>query len=109
MKEFMLLIREEATYGDISMEEMQEAIQSHMAWIESLGDRFVGGDPLEPGGLCLKKSGELDGPYMEGKECLSGFYRIRAENLESARVIALTCPELDRGATLELREVMNEY
>ncbi len=109
MKEFMLLIREDATYGEVNTEDMQAAIELHMQWVESLGDAFVGGDPLEPGGLCLKKTGQMDGPYMEGKECLSGFYRLRAENLEAARRIALTCPELDRGATLELREVMNEY
>lgn len=109
MKEFMLLIREEATYGEVSTTEMQAAIELHMQWVESLGEAFVGGDPLEPGGLCLKKSGQMDGPYMEGKECISGFYRLKANSWEAAQTIALSCPELDRGATLELREVMNEY
>ena len=32
MKEFLLLIRENADYGDLSVEDMQADIQEHIKW-----------------------------------------------------------------------------
>lgn len=107
MKEFLLLIRENADYGQLSVEEMQADIQEHIQWIESLGGHFKAGNPLEATGLTLKNQVVTDGPYVETKECVSGYYFLVAGSLEEAGELAKGCPDLKRGAILEIREIIN--
>ena len=109
MKEFLMLIRESADYDQISPEEMQALIEKHMAWVEELVSKgqFKGGNPLGNEGKVLKKDGVTDGPFIESKECINGYYFLLAETLEEAVEIAKGCPDLPRGATLEVREVYN--
>ncbi|WP_367914088.1 YciI family protein [Leadbetterella sp. DM7] len=107
MKEFLLLIRESAGYGELSVEEMQASISEHIRWIESLDGHFKEGNPLEASGLTLKNQVVTDGPYVETKECVSGYYFLLANSLEEAGELAKGCPDLQRGATLEIREIIN--
>ncbi|WP_199118221.1 YciI family protein [Pedobacter sp. ASV28] len=108
MKEFLMLIRESADYGKLSFEEMQDDIAKHMAWVESLVKlgHFKDGNPLEADGAIIKGSTVTDGPFVEAKECISGYYFLIAESLAQATQIAKGCPDLQRGSTLELREVI---
>jgi hypothetical protein len=46
-----------------------------------------------------------DGPYVEGKELVAGFYLVEARDYEHAVELARDCPVLDRGI-LELREIV---
>lgn len=112
MKEFLLLIREDANYGEFSVEEMQADIEKHMAWVEALiaKGQFKEGNPLEASGVQISGKEKLvtDGPFIESKECISGYYFLLANSLEEATEIAKGCPSLDLGATIELREVMAE-
>lgn len=107
MKEFLLLIRESPDYGKLSVEEMQADIEEHIRWVESLAGHFKDGNPLEAGGLTLKNQVITDGPYVETKECVSGYYFLLAPSLEEAGELAKGCPDLKRGATLEIREIIN--
>ncbi len=110
MKEFLLLIREDANYGQLSIEEMQADIEKHMAWVETLiaKGHFKDGNPLEANGVHIKGKEKIvtDGPYIESKECISGYYFLLANSLEEATLIAKGCPSLELGAMIELREVM---
>ncbi len=108
MKTFLLLIREKTQTEDTSYEHLQELIQEHMAWIESLGDHFISGDPLEPGGIIISQNQEIDGPYVETKECVSGYYFLKASSLEEVKGLAMGCPDIKYGARIEIREIMNE-
>jgi len=36
MKEFLMLIREDANYDELSAEEMQSCIEKHYRWVETL-------------------------------------------------------------------------
>jgi hypothetical protein len=47
-----------------------------------------------------------DGPYIELKEGVSGFYFLMADSLEQATEIAKGCPSLQIGGTLEIREII---
>jgi len=110
MKEFLLLIREDANYGQLTLEEMQADIEKHMAWVETLiaKGQFKDGNPLDATGVHIRGKEKLvtDGPYIESKECISGYYFLLANSLEEATLIAKDCPALELGAIIELREVM---
>jgi hypothetical protein len=112
MKEYLMLIRENLEqYGHMSAEEMQEDIAKHVAWVEKLAKNghFKGGNPLTPVGKCVKgvtAALVTDGPYLETKEGISGYYFLLAESLEQATELSKGCPSLANGGTLEVREVI---
>ncbi|MBL7913604.1 MAG: hypothetical protein JNL49_01035 [Bacteroidia bacterium] len=111
MKEYLLLIRENIdNYGRMTPEEMQQDIANHMKWVEQLiaNGNFKGGNPLMPDGKHIKGKSKIvtDGPYIETKEGISGYYFLLAESLEAVTEIAKGCPSLAMGGTIELREVM---
>lgn len=56
MKEFLLLIRENADYGDLSVEDMQADIQEHIDGVETLVENgnTKDGNPLDSAGITLK-------------------------------------------------------
>ncbi len=108
IKEFLMLIREDAGYGELSAEEMQADIEKHIAWVEQLvqAGHFKEGNPLEAKGVLLKGNAVTDGPFIETKECVSGYYFLLAGAVKEAVEIAKGGPDLERGATLEVREIM---
>jgi len=110
MKEFLMLIREDANYGDFSVEEMQECVEKHIRWVNGLMDKnqFREANPLDAGGAYIKGKEKIvtDGPYIESKECISGYYILKANTLEEAVSIAKTCPDLEYDRrTVEIREI----
>ncbi len=111
MKEFLMLIREDlGQYSQMTPEEMQKDIEQHMEWVGKLvaSGNFKTGNPLSPEGKTVSGQKALltDGPYIESKEGISGYYFLLADSLEQAAAIARDCPSLRLGATLELREVI---
>jgi hypothetical protein len=109
MKEFLLLIRESEAYGKLSVEEMEADIQEHIKWVETLvaNGNFREGNPLDSKGATLKHGSVTDGPYVETKECISGYYVLLADSFDQAKELAKGCPDLTKGATLELREIID--
>lgn len=112
MREYLLLIHEDVSaYENLSAEDMQRSIEAHVKWVEELVEKghFKGGDPLGQTGKCIKGSDQMvtDGPYIESKEAISGYYFLFANSLEEATELAKGCPSLEMdNATLEIREVM---
>jgi hypothetical protein len=106
-----MLIREDLQkYGSQTPEEMQKDIEQHMKWVEELvkNGNFKGGNPLMPMGKTLKSDKLVtDGPYIEVKEGISGYYFLLANSLEEAAEISKGCPSLVSGGTLEIREIMD--
>lgn len=111
MKEYLMLIRESIdNYGKMTPEEMQEDIAQHVKWVEQLVENgnFKDGNPLSPEGNHIKGESKLvtDGPYIESKEGISGYYFLLANSLEEATEIAKGCPSLSMGGTVEIREII---
>ncbi|WP_300491774.1 YciI family protein [Flavobacterium sp.] len=110
MKEFLMLIRENINYGSLTAQEMQEDIEKHMQWVESLIEKghFKEGNPLDAEGCCIRGKERIvtDGPFIETKECISGFYFLLAGSLDEAREIAKGCPSLELGAMVEVRPII---
>lgn len=113
MKEFLILIRENLEeYQSMSPEEMQQCIGKHVAWVEKITaeGHFKSANPLRTEGRVIKGSERMitDGPFIETKEVVSGYYLLYAASLDEATRIAGECPDLDMGATIEVREVLPE-
>ena len=111
MKKFMLILFEDgAVYQDFSPEEMQKEIEIHMKWIEELGNHYVDGDPLKAEARTIAGNEKVvtDGPYIESKELVSGYYILKARDINQATELAKGCPVLRLGGTAEVREIM-EY
>lgn len=111
LSQYLLLFRESDDAPDVAPEEMQAMFATWFAWSERLGSvgKYVGGNPLTEGGKVVRgDTGEsiTDGPFMEAKEVLCGYFLINAENMEDACKIAGECPGLPRGMSVEVRPIM---
>jgi hypothetical protein len=111
MKEYLMLIRENLDqYGQLTPQEMQDDIARHVKWVETLvqNGNFKEGNPLMPFGASIRGTQKVvtDGPYIESKEGISGFYFLLANSLEEATTIAKGCPSLDNGGMVEIREII---
>ncbi|MGI9553057.1 MAG: YciI family protein [Aurantibacter sp.] len=111
MKNFILLLRENAEQiKDLSPEEMQKLVGSHMKYRDDLekAGKFVAGSGLDQNGRYIVGKDALikDGPYIEAKELIGGYYVISAEDYNSALEIAKACPNHHWGGTTEVRYMM---
>lgn len=80
-------------------------------WAETLQEsvNFLGGEPLEIARkLVMKDQVISDGPFIEAKEGISGYFMINAENLEQAAAIAQGCPLVQQDLMIiEVSPVMS--
>ena len=49
---------------------------------------------------------ESDGPFVEMKELIGGYYTVAAENADAVVKIAEDYPDYDLGGTVEIREII---
>ncbi len=109
MNKYMLIFFENKNiYKDFSPEDRQKENKLHMKWIEELGEHFESGEPLEQPAKTVKGKDTVvtDGPYIESKELVTGYYLIKANSLEEAAELSKGFPGLRSGGTVEVREVM---
>jgi hypothetical protein len=110
MKKFVLLIKGEDRWAQLSPAEMQETVQKYSAWAAKLRSesRLVDAEGLSRDG-CVLVGGDVitDGPFPETKEMIGGYYIYQASDLEEATHIARECPALAYGGKIELRQVMD--
>lgn len=81
----------------LSPDELQGILQDYQTWVEQLGEMYLGGQRLEEkGALLVSKESEVltDGPFLEPKEIIAGFFLIQANNLEEAIELAQAAPHL---------------
>ncbi|MGH7600146.1 MAG: YciI family protein [bacterium] len=109
MAQFMLLLRG-GEFPVHSPEEMQKVVEKYIAWADKLRQegRHRGGEELKEGGRILSvKNGKIavDGPYVETKEIVGGFYHFDAKDIDEATEISRACPHLGFGGSVEIREI----
>ncbi len=111
MTQYMILIYEnEAAYESSSPELWASMLDAHNAFAKAVGDlgaTILGGDALQPTSTATSvRGGEVtDGPFVETKEALGGFYLVEARDLDQALQIAKLCPAPNGG--VELRPIMD--
>ncbi len=82
---------------NLSPSELQGMFQDYQSWVEKLGEKYLGGQRLEENGALLKsQEAEIltDGPFLEAKEIIAGYFLIQAESLEDAIQIGKSSPHL---------------
>jgi hypothetical protein len=111
MTRYMILIYEdEASYASASPEVLGEVMQAHndfAAQVEQHGAKILGGEALQSTGTATSVRGGsevTDGPFVETKEVLGGFYLIEAPDLDTALAVGKLCPA--RFGGVEVRPVM---
>jgi hypothetical protein len=106
----ILIYEDEAGYATASPDVMNEVMQAHnefSAQVEQHGAKLLGGEALQPTGTATSVRGGsevTDGPFVETKEALGGFYLIEAPDLDTALAVGKLCPA--RFGGVEVRPVM---
>ena len=112
MAKYAILIYEDpAFYANASPEAWGAVIDAHTTFTKQvfeLGGSLAGGEALAPTttATTIKGAGKLtDGPFVETKEALGGFYVGEAHDLDHAVEIAKLCPAPFGG--VEVRPVVD--
>jgi hypothetical protein len=110
MAQYLILIYEDETgYENPDPAVWQQAMEAHGRFAEQvveLGGTLVGGNALQPTPTATSIRGDVvtDGPFVETKEVLGGYYLIEAKDLDQALQISKLCPAPFGG--VEVRPVM---
>ncbi|WP_350274498.1 YciI family protein [Kribbella sp. HUAS MG21] len=114
MAQYMFLLYDtEEWYDNLTVDEWQQAMKLHGAFseaVEKAGARILGGEALErstTASTVRQREGAdplvTDGPFIETKEALGGYYVIEARDLDQALELAKLCP----SGNVEVRPVMD--
>jgi hypothetical protein len=111
MTQYLILIYEdEAQYETAPPEVFGQIMEEHNAFaaqVEQHGAKLVGGEALQPTSTAKSVRGGsevTDGPFVETKEALGGYYLVEAPDLDTALAIGKLCPA--RFGGVEVRPVM---
>ncbi|HEY8686674.1 MAG TPA: YciI family protein [Chloroflexota bacterium] len=112
MAQYLILIYEdEAGYANAGQDVFNEVMGGHTKFAENNGAAMKGGNALQPTSTAtsIRSNGSgnftvTDGPFVETKEALGGYYLIEAADLDEATAIAKQVPAKFGG--LEVRPIM---
>ncbi|GGM24735.1 YciI family protein [Dactylosporangium sucinum] len=110
MAQYLILIYEdESGYENPDPAVWQQAMEAHARFAEQvveLGGQLLGGNALQPTPTATSIRGDVvtDGPFVETKEVLGGYYLVEARDLDHALQIGKLCPAGFGG--VEVRPVM---
>jgi hypothetical protein len=112
MQYLLMLYSNENGWSQMSPAEQQQAVAAYGAYTQALktAGALVGSNRLQPSSTATTvrvadgKSQVLDGPYVDSKEQLAGYYLIEAPDLDAALAWAARCPGASHG-TIEVRPV----
>ena len=107
MSQYLVLIYGDPTYEAGSSDDV---MKGHLKFGEDFGAQIAGGNALQPTSTAtsLRPSGDdftiTDGPFLETKEALGGYYLIEAADLDEAIKISKGIPMPAGG--VEIRPVV---
>jgi hypothetical protein len=110
MAEYLILIYEsEERYANATPEDFQNIMDAHNRFpdqVKELGGTLIGGKALQPSTTATTIRDDIvtDGPFVETKEVLGGYYLVEAEDLDQALAIGKVCPAPYGG--VEVRPIM---
>ena len=110
--EFLFVVWE-GDGGDWSAERRQEAVNRMGAYVfDLLGKgKIKGGAPLHPAAEAVTvrsvdgKPTVIDGPYIETKDVIGGYFVVEADSVEEATELGRTCPAAAYGG-VEIRAII---
>ena len=108
MQYMLLIYSDEDAWEQATDDEKRAVYQQHRHFgdrVGELGGTVVSAAPLEPTSTATTIRGDAitDGPFVDSKEALGGFYIIEATDLDQAIAIAKHCPTSSGG--IEVRPI----
>jgi hypothetical protein len=113
MQYALLIYGSEHQRDRMSEEESQAILGEYFQLLEAPG--VLGAQALHPVASTTTvrvENGETlltDGPYIDAKEHLGGFYLVEADDLDTATALAARIPAARLGGAVEVRPVVEEY
>ncbi|PHN06969.1 YciI family protein [Flavilitoribacter nigricans] len=111
MKDFMMIFIG-ANYEELGLspQQLQDRMGKWWAWGNKMEEQGIlkGGNALLAQGKRVSglKRVVSDGPFVESKELVGGYYIVSANSFEEVIEIAQDFPDYDLDGTVEIREVM---
>ena len=112
MAKYLILIYGQESAAAPTPDQWDQMMQAHGQFAQSVdeqGGKILGGEALQPTATAtsIRNDGQAvtDGPFVETKEALGGFYLIEAAHLDQALAFAKLCPA--PGGGVELRPIMD--
>jgi hypothetical protein len=112
MAKYLILIYGQESAAPATPDQWDWMMQAHGRFAQAVdrqGGKILGGEALQPTATAasVRDDGQAvtDGPFVETKEPLGGFYLIEAADLDQALAFAKQCPA--PGGGVELRPVMD--
>ncbi len=106
----ILIYEDEASWADADQATFREVYEEHGAFGEANRAALGGGNALAPSGSAtsIRRDGAgeptvTDGPFVETKEALGGYYLIEAADLDEAIAVAKQVPA--RFGGVEVRPI----
>ncbi len=106
MGQYLALIYEDEASWQAGGPAAEAGMAAHRAFGEKYKNVLRGGAALQPTGTatCIRGGVVSDGPFLETKEVLGGYYLIEVNDLDEALAVAKDVPAPFGG--VELRPVM---
>ena len=110
MPEYLILIYEDENgYATATPDVLQQVMEAHNRFSEQVaetGGKIIEGRALQPTATATTIRGDVvtDGPFIETKEAIGGYYLVEARDLDHALDIAKLCPA--RFGGVEVRPIM---
>jgi hypothetical protein len=107
MAQYMVLIYgDEAAWQAAGPEAAEANMQAHREFGQKHGAALRGGNALQPSSTAtsIRDGVVTDGPFVESKEALGGYYIVEADDLDQALAIAKDVPSSPGG--VEVRPIM---
>lgn len=106
----MLFIGADYEELGLSPEQLQNRMGKWFAWGEKMKKQGIlkGGEALVTKGKRVSgpKRVVSDGPFVESKELIGGYYTVTANSFDEVVEIAQDFPDYDLGGAVEIREIM---
>ena len=116
MAKYLLLIYgDDAKWAAMTEPETEALHAGHRAFNAAAGTAVLGGHELEPPDVATTLRADAagravptDGPFLETKEAVGGYYLIEAADLDAAIALAGRLPEVHGGHSgVEIRPVVS--
>lgn len=114
MQYLLTLYADESRFNTMTPEQKQQGLAAYMAYTQALqaAGVYVGSNRLRPAGTATTlrttngKVQVLDGPFIDSKEQLGGYFLIDVPDLDAALSWAGKCPGAGHGI-IEVRAIWN--
>ena len=114
MNYLLLIYNDEKRFGSLSEAERQKMMREFRAFTESIvkSGHYRAGDQLASVSTATTVRGKngkaitTDGPYVETKEQLGGYYLVEAKDLDEAVALAKRIPSVALDGGVEVRPIV---